>query len=152
MELILFIGIQATGKSSFYDLCFANTHLRLNLDMLKTRHRETLLFDACLASKTPFVIDNTNLTAAARARYIVPARAAHFRVHGYFFESRVADALKRNAARSGASRIPDSGVLAAAKQLQLPTLAEGFDTLIFVRISPGNVFTQSLWNPADEVR
>ncbi len=55
MEAVLFIGIQATGKSSFYLERFSRTHVRINLDMLKTRHRETLLLKACLQGKIPFV-------------------------------------------------------------------------------------------------
>ena len=56
MEMVLFIGIQATGKSSFYLERFFRTHVRVNLDMLKTHHREDLLVKACLEGKTPFVV------------------------------------------------------------------------------------------------
>jgi len=42
MELIIFIGIQATGKSEFYKRRFYNTHIRINLDMLKTRNKEKI--------------------------------------------------------------------------------------------------------------
>ncbi len=105
MELLLFIGIQATGKSSFYRERFYRTHVRVNLDMLKTRHREKLLVQAC----TPFVVDNTNLTREDRTRYIAPAKAAGFAVHGYFFQSRVTDALVRNAQREANERVPELG-------------------------------------------
>jgi hypothetical protein len=43
MELALFIGIQATGKSSFYKERFYRTHVRVNYDMVKTRDREAIL-------------------------------------------------------------------------------------------------------------
>ena len=43
MEMVLFIGIQATGKSAYYLEQFYRTHVRINRDMLKTRHREDLL-------------------------------------------------------------------------------------------------------------
>ena len=76
MEMVLFIGIQATGKSSFYLERFFRTHVRVNLDMLKTHHREDLLVKACLEGKTPFVVDKMNLTRADRAAYIGPAKAA----------------------------------------------------------------------------
>ena len=56
MNMILFIGIQATGKSEFYKRNFYKTHIRINLDMLKTRHRERILIGACLTAKQPFVI------------------------------------------------------------------------------------------------
>jgi hypothetical protein len=58
MEAIIFIGIQGLGKSSFYRERFFNTHIRINLDMLKTRRREQLLLQACLNAKQPFVVDN----------------------------------------------------------------------------------------------
>jgi hypothetical protein len=43
----------------------------------------------CLDHQQPFVVDNTNPTAAERAVYIAPAKAAGFRVIGYFFQSNV---------------------------------------------------------------
>ena len=33
MEMVLFVGIQATGKPSFYLERFFRTHVRINLDM-----------------------------------------------------------------------------------------------------------------------
>ena len=145
MQLILFIGIPGTGKSSFYKERFYRTHLRLNLDMLHTRHREQLLYSACLESKTQAVIDNTNLTKAHRARYILPARQARYEVHGYFFESRVAEAKMRNAARVGDERLPDGAIHGASGRLELPSMDEGFDKLWFVKLSEGNQFVVEDW-------
>ncbi|HEY7200493.1 MAG TPA: hypothetical protein VIC57_09790 [Candidatus Dormibacteraeota bacterium] len=78
MEAILFVGVQAVGKSTFYAARFADSHVRINRDMLRTAHRERILLDACLRAGQPLVVDNTNLTAAVRARYIGPARGAGF--------------------------------------------------------------------------
>ncbi len=78
MEAVIFIGIQGSGKSSFYLARFYRTHIRINLDMLRTRHREQLLLSACVEGKSRFVVDNTNPTITERARYITPARAAGF--------------------------------------------------------------------------
>ena len=113
MEMALFIGIQATGKSSFYLERFFRTHVRINRDMLKTRRREDLLIRACLEGKTPFVVDKMNLTRADRAAYIGLAKAAGFRISGYFFESDLAAALQRNAHRDSPERIPEGGVRGA---------------------------------------
>ncbi len=66
MEAIIFIGVQATGKSSFYVQRFLDTHLRLNMDMLKTRHRESVLLRAFIEDKASFVVDNTNPTRKDR--------------------------------------------------------------------------------------
>ena len=87
MQLIIFTGVQASGKSSFYLLNLYHSHLRVNLDMLKTRHRENIIFEACLASKTKMVIDNTNPTREDRARYIQRAKDAGFEVISYYFET-----------------------------------------------------------------
>ena len=50
MQLLIFSGVQASGKSSFYLLNLHHSHLRINLDMLKARHREKLIFEADLNS------------------------------------------------------------------------------------------------------
>lgn len=141
MEAVILCGIQATGKSSFCQSRLGSTHIRLNLDMLKTRHREELLLDACLRAKQSFVIDNTNPTRAERARYIVPAKAAGFRVVGYYFESKVGDALQRNSGRAPSEQISDRGIKGTAARLEIPSLAEGFDSLTYVRMIPGGFET-----------
>src|SRR5438105_1127957 len=106
MEAVIFAGLQASGKSTFYQQRFFRTHVRVNLDMLHTRNRERLLLRACLQMRQPFVVDNTNPTAAERANYIGPAREAGFSVVGFYFQSRVGDCVQRNAAREGGERIP----------------------------------------------
>lgn len=139
-DAIIFTGLQASGKSTFYQQRFWQTHVRINLDMLKTRHRERLLLQACIEMIQPFVVDNTNLTAAERARYIGPARAAGFRIVGYYFEASVRSCIARNEQRSGRERIPIKGLLGAAKRLQPPTWREGFDELYTVTIGANRRF------------
>ena len=99
MQAVIFVGIQASGKSTFYQQRFFATHVRISLDLLRTRHRERSLLEWCLTHRQPFVVDNTNPTAVERAVYIAPARAADFRVVGYYFESNVPSSMRRNAAR-----------------------------------------------------
>lgn len=67
---IIFIGIQATGKSTFFRERFSDSHVRINLDMLKTRHREAKLLSVCIETHQSFVIDNTNPSRKERARYL----------------------------------------------------------------------------------
>lgn len=145
MEMILFIGGQAAGKSTFYQQHFRDTHVRINLDMLRTRHREAILLEACLRMKQPFVVDNTNPTLEDRQRYIPLARAAGFRVVGYYFAIRLEIALQRNARREGRQLIPEKGVLATYRRLQRPAWSEGFDALHDVRPVGGQRFIVEAW-------
>jgi predicted kinase len=146
MQLVVLVGLQGSGKSSFVRERLYHSHVRLGLDLLKTRHRETVLFEACLRAKQPVVLDNTNPTRADRARYIEPARAAGFEVVGYYFRSVVSECLPRNDAREGAQRIPTRGVLGTAARLELPSMEEGFDVLYYVQLAePG--FSVSEWRP-----
>ena len=147
MELVLCIGIPATGKSTFCRERFYDTHLRLNLDMLRTRHRERLLLAACIEAKQRFVVDNNNVTCAERAAYISAAKAAHFAVIGYFFRSRVAEALERNRLRAEPDRVPDKAVLGMSGRLELPARSEGFDRLYFVRLLDAGGFAVEDWQP-----
>ncbi len=136
MEAVLFIGIQGAGKSTFYRERFFDTHVRINLDMLKTRYREGVFLSACLLAKQPFVVDNTNARAAERSRYIEPARENAFRVHAYFFEPDVRASIARNARRTGKAVIPVKGVLGTYKRLEPPRREEGFDRIYQVRLTP----------------
>ncbi|HYE17535.1 MAG TPA: ATP-binding protein [Tepidisphaeraceae bacterium] len=153
MQLIVFIGLQGSGKSSFYRQRLVDTHVRLGMDMLRTRHRERLLFEACLAAKQPTVIDNTNPTAEERARYVAPAKAHHFEVVGCYFESRVADCTVRNEQRPAEQVVPRVGLLGTYKRLVCPSPAEGFDRLWYVRTDGAGGFVVEAWKdgPADEV-
>lgn len=149
MQLIVFVGLQGSGKSTFFMRRFADTHVRINLDMLKTRHRERLLFEACLEAKQPTVIDNTNPTPEERRSYIERAKAAGFRVEGYYFRSAVEDCKTRNAGRSPERMVPLVGLLGTAKRLVLPSLGEGFDQLHYVRIDESGEFVVEAWR--DEI-
>ncbi len=143
MEAVVFVGIQAAGKSTFYLQRFFNTHVRINLDMLRTRPRERLLLQACIAAKQSFVVDNTNPTAQERAKYIGPAKTAGFRVVGYYFPSDLEGALQRNATRS--ERVPEVGIRGTRKRLQPPSIEEGFDALYSVTIAVPGQFVVQKW-------
>lgn len=152
-QAVLLIGIQASGKSTFARRRLFDTHVRINLDMLRTRRREALLLEACLEGGQSFVVDNTNPSRADRARYLEPARARGFCTVGYYFRSAIDAALVRNAAREGSARIPEGGVRGTHARLELPRFDEGFDELCYVtmtRDGDGVGFDVEEWR--DEVR
>ncbi len=140
MEAVVFIGIQASGKTTFYCRRFFDTHVRISLDMLRTRYRERVLLAACIAARQPFVIDNTNVLAAERALYIPPARQAGFRVIGYFFTTPLRAAIARNAKRTDKKPIPIPGLAGKHKRLEPPRPEEGFDELYTVELTAADEF------------
>src|ERR1700730_3538489 len=143
MEAVILVGVQGSGKSTFYREHFFDTHVRINLDMLRTRHREELLLAACLAAKQPFVIVNTNPLPIDLARYIGPAPEAGFRAVAYFFETSLREAIRRNNQRAGKQKIPIPAIAGPLRKLKPPVLEEGFDAIYTVRISPEGAFIVS---------
>jgi predicted kinase len=143
MEAVIFVGIQGSGKTSFYLQQFSETHAHISLDVVGTRHREQILMAACLATKRPFVIDNTNPLPGDRARYIGEARRAGFHVVAYFFESTLRDAIRRNNQRTGKQKIPIPAIAGTLRKLKAPILEEGYDAVYRVTISPEGGFVVS---------
>jgi predicted kinase len=137
MEAIVLCGLQGAGKTTLYRDRWLETHVRISMDLLRTRAREAALLEYCLSTRQPFVVDNTNPTAADRARYVEPARAAGFRVVGYLVDADATEALGRNAGRGGRARIPDRGVLGTARRFIRPAPEEGFDELWHATAAPG---------------
>jgi predicted kinase len=136
VEAVILCGIQAAGKTRFYRDRYLDTHVRISLDLLRTRHREALFLDTCLRSRQRFVVDNTNPTVEERRRYTVPALAAGFRLVACLVDVAPSEALARNARRPARRRIPVAGVLGTRKRLEPPTAAEGFEEVWIVRDDP----------------
>ncbi len=142
--MVLMMGIQGSGKSTFYHRFLADSHVRVNLDTLKTRHQESLLISDCLENGKSFVIDNTNPTKADRQRYIPIAKQAGYKVIGYFMESKLQICIARNNTRSGTAKVPSMAIAATSNKLQLPSYDEGFDALYFVK-NDGQTMTVEKW-------
>ena len=130
-ELIIFVGLQASGKTTYYNAHLAATHVHVSKDrMPNARSRDAkqrqLVGDA-LALGSSVAVDNTNLTPAVRAPLIDIGRRHGARVVAYYFESTVKDAVARNRRREGKSRVPDVAIYVTAKKLVPPSFDEGFD-------------------------
>jgi predicted kinase len=133
LECVILVGLQGSGKTTFYRERFARTHVHVSKDDFpharNREERQRRLVAAALASGRPVVVDNTNPTPAARAPLITLAREAGAAVVGYYFDVPVRLALARNRSRAGRARVPDAAVFATAARLVPPTRAEGFDRL-----------------------
>ncbi|HRI71862.1 MAG TPA: AAA family ATPase [Polyangium sp.] len=139
---VIFIGVPAAGKSTFFKTRFVDTHIRINRDMLRTAPRERLLIDACLEGGTSFVVDKTNVLRAERQVFIEAALQAGFVVQGYFFESRKDACIERNARRADHERVPELAILGMRSKLEYPSRAEGFAELYFVKIVDGQTIVE----------
>ncbi|AYZ11152.1 ATP-binding protein [Chryseobacterium arthrosphaerae] len=132
MEMIIFTGIPASGKSSLYKELFFNSHIRISMDLLNTRNKEGKLLQYCFDTQSKMVIDNTNVSRENRRRYIQLAIQNKYSIVGYYFESDIRDCLERNKNRKDS--INETGIKAKYKELELPSLEEGFDQIVKVKI------------------
>lgn len=152
MELVILMGLQAAGKSTFARERFGATHAYVSKDRMgSARHKEQRqrqMVAEALAAGRSVVVDNTNPSPAEREALIQLGRMYGAHVAGYFFAPDVASSRARNAARLGRERVPVVAIYATAKRLTPPTAAEGFDALYSVRIAPGGAFEVARMPPA----
>lgn len=138
MQLVILVGLQGSGKSTFFRERFAATHAHVSKDNFRrnrrpARRQRQLIAEAFAAGRS-VVVDNTNPTASDRAELVELARAAGAEVVCYFFPPDLDASLRRNAGRTGAARVPDHAVRITASKLAAPTPADGFDRLFRVRL------------------
>jgi predicted kinase len=156
LEVVVFIGLQGAGKSTFHAQRFAASHVLVSKDNFpnhrRPARRQQDLLNQALGSARSVVVDNTNPSRADRAGIIAVAREFQARTVGYFFASPLAECLLRNAARP-AKRVPDVGLFATVRKLERPSPAEGFDELFLVKTLPDLQFAVSPYpETSDEPR
>ena len=128
-EAVIFVGLQGSGKTTYFADHFAGTHEHVSRDIQGTAEREAALIRECLRSERSFVVDNTNATRAVRAPYVREAKAAGFTVRCCFFDTPVRTAIGRNNHRKDKKAIPVPAILRTAKQLEPPSVDEGFEAI-----------------------
>ena len=62
-EAIILVGLQGAGKTTYFMNHFASTHVHISRDI----QSDADLMQQCFNSGRSFVLDNTNVTRAARA-------------------------------------------------------------------------------------
>jgi len=137
MELVIFVGLQAAGKSTFYQTHFVETHTLVSKDRFRNsknpNRRQTQLIRAALEAGRSLVVDNTNPTVAERRSLIHLGHIYRAKIIGYYFTPQVHQCLERNRQRTGKARVPDIAIYATLKKLIPPAYAEGFQQLFYVR-------------------
>ena len=139
-EVVILIGFQGAGKSTFRAQRFDDTHALVSKDRLRNNRRperrQRRLIAEALAAGQSVVVDNTNPSVEERASIIEAARAAGARVIGYFFASALDECAARNRERPEDARVPDVGMFATAKRFVRPSRREGFDDILTVQTLP----------------
>ena len=130
-ELVIFVGLPGSGKSTYYFAHFAETHAHVSKDLMPNARRrddrQSALIEKALAAGESVVIDNTNPSRDARAPLIALGKRHGARIIAYYFECSVRVAIVRNAKREGKGRVPNVAIFTTQKKLQPPALDEGFD-------------------------
>ena len=163
VELIVLVGIQASGKTTYYRQALQDRYIHVSLDNWRgkgnVRGKE---YQAVLAglgraaasggATRGVVVDNTSVTADTRHRYFDMAgefalsAGQPVRVVAYYFDADLDSCLKRNRQRladapAGTPYFVPPDVIAGYRQrLQPPAKAEGFDEVLRVRIAEDGQF------------
>jgi predicted kinase len=144
MEMIILVGLPGSGKTTFRKQRLDATHTVISKDLMpnnrRPARRQAQLIGQALSAGHSIVVDNVNPTPEERAELIHYGRAQGARIIGYWFESSVADCLRRNAGRESKARVPDVAIYSMAKLLRAPRREEGFDELYRVSIAAPETF------------
>ncbi|MEG4343891.1 AAA family ATPase [Microcoleus sp. A003_D6] len=154
MELVILMGLQASGKSTFFRDYLAATHVLVSKDLMRNNknksRRQIQLIENALKAGHSVAVDNTNPEVLDRRPLIDIGRTYNAQIIGYYLESTVSDCLARNQKRSGKSQVPDIAIYATLKKMVVPSYGEGFDRLFFARLSDNFTFEVKTL-PAEEV-
>src|SRR2546421_13121590 len=151
MEMIILMGLQASGKSTFYRTHFATTHEHVSKDLLlKSKNKnkdqkQAELIERAFQEQRSVVIDNTNATKQDRLLLIEVGRRYDATIIGYYFQPDVSSSRTRNMQRAGKAQVPEKAIFITAYKFEPPSYAEGFDTLYCVRIGKDSTSENPVW-------
>jgi predicted kinase len=144
VELVILVGLQASGKSTFFRERFAATHEHVSKDFFRNNknrnRRQEQLIEAALGAGSSVVVDNTNPTVEDRRTLIELGCELGARIAGYYFDSTVRRCIERNRLRTDKDQVPDVAIYATAKRLEPPSYPEGFDELFRVGMTDDFTF------------
>ncbi len=138
LDMAVFVGLQASGKSTFYEQRLAGRYALVSKDLFprsarNKQQRQIRLVEEALTAGESVAVDNTNPSPQEWEPLVALGHVLGATVTAYWFPPDVPGSLRRNAAREGRDRVPDVGVHATLKRLRKPSLSDGFDAVLEVR-------------------
>ncbi|MGY1722677.1 3-oxoacyl-ACP reductase FabG [Blastococcus sp. SYSU DS0533] len=139
-ELVVLVGLQGSGKSTWVAEHLAGTHHVVSKDhwpnARRREARQQRLVAELLAAGRSVVVDNTHPAREDRAALIALARDAGVPVRAVWLDTPPEVCLARNDARTGRARVPLVGIHATRARFVPPSPDEGFDRVDVVRQGP----------------
>jgi predicted kinase len=131
MDLVILMGLQGSGKSTFRRLRFDATHLVVSKDQFRNnrrpQRRQMVLIEEALTAGRSVVVDNTNPRRLDRQPLLESGRLFGARNIGYILSSGLGASSRRNANRRGKARVPDVALWATASAFEHPSWSKGYD-------------------------
>jgi len=116
MDIIILIGLQASGKSTFYRTHFADTHALISKDLLSSsknqskNQKQAERIEKAFQEQRSVVVDNTNVTVQDRLLLIDLGRRYDAKIIGYYFKPEVSGSRRRNKQRTGKTQVPEQAI------------------------------------------
>lgn len=149
--MIILIGLQASGKSTFYRAHFAPTYEYVSKDLLRrSKHKnkdqeQAEHIESAFQEQRSVVVDNTNATLQDRQLLIELGHRYGARIIGYYFPPDITNSRERNKHRVGKAQVPDKAIYITAHKFVPPTYVEGFERLYYVRIADDSTSEYPKW-------
>ena len=133
-EIILMVGLPASGKSTFANTKFNNYSI-LSLDILKTKPKLVKLLLQEIEENNSIIIDNTNITIEIRKEYIEIAKQKNIQIRCVHMNIPLLLCKHLNHYRlelyqNKNKLIPTIAYNILNKRYQKPNINEGFDEII----------------------
>jgi predicted kinase len=138
LDLAVLVGLQAAGKSTFYEQQLAGRYGLVSKDLFprgarNKQRRQLRLVAEALSAGESVAVDNTNPSPEEWEPLVTLGHAHGATATAYWFPPDLTGSLRRNAAREGRDRVPDVGIHATLKRLRRPSVSDGFDAVLEVR-------------------
>lgn len=123
----MMIGVALSGKTTYRKANFNYDVIALSY-FNNNRKKEFQYIEECLKEGRSVIVDDTNLTVSLRKQHIDLAKKFNARVRGIFMNTSTVLLEQRQKRRRNS--IPLSVIYKQIKELEVPTMEEGFDQLI----------------------